>query len=94
VRPRYGRGHALSRHNSRRSAASAQHEFAVSDGLFHDGMLRPELFEQHSSESAQLLQSASGAGQSDQPGAGRTAFRFDRQYARSRGDARDFALAK
>jgi hypothetical protein len=61
--------------------------------LFHNGVLWRELFEERSSESAQLLQSASGTGQSAQPSARRSAFRFDREYASSRGDNRDFALA-
>jgi hypothetical protein len=42
-----------------RFITSAQHASAVSDDLFHTSVLRPELFEQLSSESAQLLQSAS-----------------------------------
>lgn len=61
VRPGYGRSRAFSRHNSCRSAASAQHECAVRDGLFHNGLLRSELFDERSGESAQLLQGASCA---------------------------------
>jgi hypothetical protein len=57
-------------------------------------MLRPELFEQRSSESDQLLQSASGTGQSDQPSARRPTFGFDRKNARSRGETRDFSSAE
>jgi hypothetical protein len=56
---------ALSRDIPDRFIASAQHACGLCDGLFHDGVLRPELFEQRCSESAQLLQSASGTGPSD-----------------------------
>jgi hypothetical protein len=92
--PGYGDERALARHNSCRSAASVQHECAVCDGLFHNGVLRRELFEKHSSESDQLLQNADGAGQIDQPSQRRPTFRFDRKNARSRGDARDFLSAE
>ena len=33
--------------------------------MFHDGVLRPELFEQRSGESIELLQNAGRAGSSD-----------------------------
>jgi hypothetical protein len=62
--------------------------------VLHDGVLRPELFEQRSGESVELLQKAGGAGSSDESNARRAAFRFDRDYAGSGGDSRDFALAE
>jgi len=61
--------------------------------MFHAGVLRPELFEQRSSESIELLRKAGCAGSSDESSARRAAFRFNREDARSRGDSRDFALA-
>jgi hypothetical protein len=85
---------ALSRDIPDLFTASAQHACAICDGLFHNGVLRRELFEERSGESAQQLQSASGPGQSDQPSARRPAFRFDREYARSRSDSLDFAFAE
>jgi hypothetical protein len=62
--------------------------------MFHDGVLRPELFEQRSRESIELLQNAGRAGSSYDSSARRATFRFDREYARGRGDSRDFALAE
>jgi len=59
----------------------------------HGGVLRRELFEQRSTESGELLQSACGSRQSDQSGERHAAFRFDREYARGRPDDRDFGLA-
>jgi hypothetical protein len=37
--------------------------------VHHDGVLRPELFEQRSGESVELLQNAGGAGSSDESSA-------------------------
>ena len=62
--------------------------------MFHAGVLRPELFERRSSESIELLRKAGCAGSSDESSARRAAFRFNREYARSRGDSGDFALAE
>jgi len=53
---------ALSRHNPCCPASSAQHECAICYGLSDNRVLRPELFEQRSAESAELLQSANFAG--------------------------------
>ena len=57
----YGGGRALSGHNSDRPAASAQHECAVCDGVFHERVLC-RLPEDRSDESVDLLQNADGAG--------------------------------
>src|SRR6202035_1989043 len=92
--PGYGDERALARHNSCRSAASPQRECAVSNGVLQNGVLRPELFERRSGESDQLLQSATGAGQSDQPSARSATFGFDRKNAVSYGDIRDFSSAE
>ncbi len=54
----YRNGRARSRHNSDHSAASAQLECAICDGVFHTSLLRRELFEERSSESVELLPSA------------------------------------
>lgn len=62
--------------------------------MLHDGVLRPELFEQRSGESIELLQNAGRAGSSDESSRRRAPFRFDREYARSRSDSRDFAFAE
>jgi hypothetical protein len=48
-------GGALSHDLPDRSIASAEHACALCDGLFDSDVLRPELLEERSSESAQLL---------------------------------------
>lgn len=85
---------ALSRDITDRFIASAQPACGFRGGLFHNGVLWPELFEQRSGESAQLLQSARGTGQSDQPSPRRPTFRFDRKNTCSTGDTRDFSSAE
>lgn len=51
---------AVSRDNSNQSDASAQFEYAVCNGLFHEGVLL-RLLEYHFFKSAELLHSACGA---------------------------------
>lgn len=63
--------------------------------MLHNRLLRPELFEQPSGESVELLQAAGCAGSRDESSARCATFRFAREYARrGRGDGRDFALAE
>jgi hypothetical protein len=58
----YAAGSAISRDNPDHSAASHKLERAVCDGVFNDGVLRPELFGARSIESGELLQSTDRAG--------------------------------
>jgi hypothetical protein len=62
--------------------------------LFENRVLRRELFAGRAGESGELLQGSGGAGQGDQPGSRRSAFRFDRDDASSRRDNRNIALAE
>lgn len=63
--------------------------------MLHDGLLRPELFEQRSGESIELLQNAGRAGSSYESSGGHATFQLGREYSRrGRGDRRDFALAE
>jgi len=58
----YRNNRAFSRRNPRRSADSPQPECAVGDGVFHNGLLRRELFEERDGESVELLPGAGDSG--------------------------------
>jgi hypothetical protein len=69
---------ARSRFYTGRSAASDQHDCAVHDSLFLNGVLRRYVFKKRSDESAELLPNFAGAGEGDRPVASHAALQLNR----------------